>query len=234
MQVDIQANAETVNALSSKADEANSHLAKYMELMQQILVALQQPISTAKSSFTVDDPRDDDLPVTSAANAGDLDDDDDDEDDDKEDGEYPDLPNAGKHLDDDDDKDDDDNGFTNQYQRPAGATKGVTLKDSTSQGEQREKEATQEKHQNTKSKDKGVAEEGNLRSALHSSTDTSCSSSFVDAQVEKLKHQDKEMAEVRRKQMEEMREMVMKFTNSQFPPGDLWFDKVVGRSVTNN
>ncbi|XP_024984041.1 pheromone-processing carboxypeptidase KEX1-like [Cynara cardunculus var. scolymus] len=75
----------------------------------------------------------------------------DDEEDDEEDGESPDLPNVGNDLDDDDDEDDDDK-FTIQYQRPTGATKGVALKDSASQGVQREKEASQEKHQVEKKK----------------------------------------------------------------------------------
>ncbi|XP_024989225.1 uncharacterized protein LOC112523777 [Cynara cardunculus var. scolymus] len=152
MQVAIQANAEAIVALTSKADEENSHLSPQTEVMKQILATLQQPILAAEPSFTADDreqlhqareanviiapkARDDDPPVTSAAEAGDLDDDDDDDDDDDE---SPDFPNAGKDLDDDDDDDDD---FMIQYQRPSGATKGVAFRDSASQGEQGVKEA---------------------------------------------------------------------------------------------
>ncbi|XP_024965804.1 nucleolin-like [Cynara cardunculus var. scolymus] len=66
---------------------------------------------------------DEELPITSVANASDMEDDDED---------------GGEDLDDDDDDDDDE--FTIHYQRPDDATKGVALKDSTSQGEQGEKE----------------------------------------------------------------------------------------------
>ncbi|XP_024958933.1 ribosomal L1 domain-containing protein CG13096-like [Cynara cardunculus var. scolymus] len=107
--------------------------------------------------------RDDDPPITSAADAGDLDEDSDDEEYD----ESLDLPDTGKDLDDDEDEDededDDDDDFTIQYQRPTDATKGVALRDSSSQGEQGVKEAAQEKHQGTKSMYKGVAKDGNLK-----------------------------------------------------------------------
>ncbi|XP_024958790.1 rRNA biogenesis protein rrp36-like [Cynara cardunculus var. scolymus] len=93
-----------------------------------------------------------------------MNDDEDDDDDDEEDGESPNLPDTGNNLDDDDDdddEDDDDNNFTIQYQRPTSATKGVAFGDSTSQGQQgeKEKETTQENHQNTKVKDKEAERE---------------------------------------------------------------------------
>ncbi|XP_024978957.1 uncharacterized protein LOC112516167 [Cynara cardunculus var. scolymus] len=95
---------------------------------------------------------DEDLPIISTANAGDMEDDDeDDEDDEGEDSDSSDLPNAGEDLGNDDDEYDDDHDFTVQYQRPSGTTKCIALSDSAFQGEQREKEKeTQEKNQNTK------------------------------------------------------------------------------------
>ncbi|XP_024965022.1 uncharacterized protein LOC112505330 [Cynara cardunculus var. scolymus] len=190
MTVIVQANVEAIAALTSNTDEANSHLAKHTELMQQIFVALQQPVLVPKPSFTAQnwdqlnqtceadvllpraiirveemmgeteskvapsnavaatrpsvvpatkaeaeaevadenptscqasvaedvdviragaEARDDDLPITSTANDGDM------EDDDEEDGESLDLPDAGEDLDDDDDDDDDnDDEFTIQ------------------------------------------------------------------------------------------------------------------------
>ncbi|XP_024961566.1 rRNA biogenesis protein rrp36-like [Cynara cardunculus var. scolymus] len=98
-------------------------------------------------------------PVTSAADVGNLDEDSDDDEDD----ETPDLPDTSKDLDDDDDEDDDDDDFTIQYQRLVDATTGVALRESVSQGEQGVKEASQEKHQDPKSKGKGVVEEWNLK-----------------------------------------------------------------------
>ncbi|XP_024963914.1 uncharacterized protein LOC112504209 [Cynara cardunculus var. scolymus] len=109
MQVVVQANDEAINTLTSKADEANSHLAKHTELMQQILATLQQPILAPETSFNAEDPRDDDLPITSAANAGDMEDDDEDED-----GDSPDLPDACEDLGNDDDEHDNDDNCTIQ------------------------------------------------------------------------------------------------------------------------
>ncbi|XP_024964196.1 uncharacterized protein LOC112504489 [Cynara cardunculus var. scolymus] len=90
--------------------------------------------------------RDNDPTVTSATDAGDLDDEDSD---DEEDDESPDLPNTGKDL---DDENDDDDNITIEYQRPVGATKGISLRDSASQGEQGVKEAAPEANQGPKSK----------------------------------------------------------------------------------
>ncbi|XP_024965487.1 G2-specific protein kinase nim-1-like [Cynara cardunculus var. scolymus] len=80
---------------------------------------------------------DDDLPITSAADAADVEEDD--EEDDEEDGESPNLPDSGSDV-------DDENDFTIQYQRPTTAMKGVALRDYASQGEQRENEGVQETH----------------------------------------------------------------------------------------
>ncbi|XP_024963484.1 uncharacterized protein LOC112503724 [Cynara cardunculus var. scolymus] len=68
--------------------------------------------------------RDDDLPITSAHVAGDMDDEDDEEDD--EDGDASDLPDFGSDLDDDNDDDDDEDGLTIQYQRPTTTTKELS------------------------------------------------------------------------------------------------------------
>ncbi|XP_024964604.1 nucleolin-like [Cynara cardunculus var. scolymus] len=66
-----------------------------------------------------------------------------DEDNDDEEGDSSDLPNSVSGLDDDDD-DDDEEDFIIQYQHPPTATKGVALRDSASQGEQRGEEAAPE------------------------------------------------------------------------------------------
>ncbi|XP_024962847.1 DNA topoisomerase 1-like [Cynara cardunculus var. scolymus] len=58
----------------------------------------------------ITEARDEDLPITYAADAGNMKDDDEDED-----GDSPNLPDAGKDLGDDDDEDDDDDDFTIQY-----------------------------------------------------------------------------------------------------------------------
>ncbi|XP_024959006.1 pescadillo homolog [Cynara cardunculus var. scolymus] len=114
---------------------------------------------------------DKDLPITPSADDGDKEDDDEDDDDDS-----PTLPDTRKDLGGDDDEDDDDDEFTIQYQKPASIVKGVSLRDSTSQGEKKkEKEKkTSEKDQNTKSKDKGVAEEGKSQGTLQ----TCCASKY--------------------------------------------------------
>ncbi|XP_024958954.1 glutamic acid-rich protein-like [Cynara cardunculus var. scolymus] len=82
--------------------------------------------------------RDDDLPIISTLVAGDDDDEDDDDDE-------PDLPDSGSDLDGDDDDDDEDD-FTIQYQRPTIAIKGVALRDSASQGKQREEVSASSKN----------------------------------------------------------------------------------------
>ncbi|XP_024964677.1 glutamic acid-rich protein-like, partial [Cynara cardunculus var. scolymus] len=61
---------------------------------------------------------DEDLPITSVADASDKEDDDEDDDDDS-----PNLPDAGKDL----GEDDDDDKFTIQYQKHSSAMKGVSL-----------------------------------------------------------------------------------------------------------
>ncbi|XP_024960932.1 pheromone-processing carboxypeptidase KEX1-like [Cynara cardunculus var. scolymus] len=85
---------------------------------------------------------DEDLPITPAADAGhekDEGEDDDDEDDD----DSPSLPDAGKDLDGDDDEEDDDDDFMIQYHEPTSALKGVSLRDSSSQGEKKRRRLSQ-------------------------------------------------------------------------------------------
>ncbi|XP_024963303.1 centromere-binding protein 1-like [Cynara cardunculus var. scolymus] len=124
-------------------------------------------IPTSSEAAIVEDvdaiPRDDDLPITSTPIAGNGGDEDDEEDDEESD--ELDLPDSGNDPDGDDDDDDEDD-ITIQFQRPTTATKGVTLKDSASQGKQMEEESAPEKNQDRKSKGKGVAEEGNLKVLL--------------------------------------------------------------------
>ncbi|XP_024964306.1 pheromone-processing carboxypeptidase KEX1-like [Cynara cardunculus var. scolymus] len=109
------------------------------------------------------DAQDEDLPITSAVDVGDKEGEDEDDDDDDEADDPLSFPDAKKDLGDDDD---DDNDFTIQYHtKPATALKGVSFRESSSQGE-KEKEKEKEtslKNQNTSSKDKGVAEKGNLK-----------------------------------------------------------------------
>ncbi|XP_024964252.1 phosphopantothenoylcysteine decarboxylase subunit VHS3-like [Cynara cardunculus var. scolymus] len=137
----VRTNDEAIAALTSRADDALAH---------------------SLPSSSADDPCDDDLPITSAPVSSDVEDEDEDEDD--EEGDSPDLPDFGSDLDDDDDDDDDDeDDFIIQYQRLATATKGVALKDSASQGEQREEDPALEANQGPKSKGKGVAQETNLK-----------------------------------------------------------------------
>ncbi|XP_024962649.1 uncharacterized protein LOC112502868 [Cynara cardunculus var. scolymus] len=144
LQMVVQANAEAIAALTSKADEAHTQFFQQAELMQQVMVALCQPALVPPLSFTVDDcvqlyeaPEevdvvraeacDDDLPITFVANVGDVEEDN--EDDDDEEGESPDLPDSGSNLDDNDDDHDDKDDVAIQFQGPSTATKGVALKD---------------------------------------------------------------------------------------------------------
>ncbi|XP_024963091.1 nucleophosmin-like [Cynara cardunculus var. scolymus] len=159
----VQADAEAIAALTSKADEAHTQYVQQAELLQQVLVALCHTVPVPSPSFTDDDHaqlnESREATISLATNVGVEKKD---NDDDEEEGESPDLPDSDSDLDDDDDEDDDEDDFTIQYQRPA-ATKGVALRDSTSQGEKREDEAAQEMHQGPKSKGNGVTEEGNLK-----------------------------------------------------------------------
>ncbi|XP_024974788.1 RNA polymerase II subunit 5-mediating protein homolog [Cynara cardunculus var. scolymus] len=106
------------------------------------------------------DAQDEDLPITSADNAGDKEYEDDDDNDEADDPLS--FLDAGKDLGAAvDDEDDDNDDFTIQYHtKPFAAQKGVSLRESSSQGE-KEKE-TSTKNQNTSSKDKCIVEEGNL------------------------------------------------------------------------
>ncbi|XP_024964912.1 coiled-coil domain-containing protein 1-like, partial [Cynara cardunculus var. scolymus] len=77
---------------------------------------------------------DEDLPITPTVDAGDEEDEGEDDDDDS-----PSIPDAGKDLGGDDDEDDDDDDFMILYHKPSSALKGVSLRDSSSQGRKRKK-----------------------------------------------------------------------------------------------
>ncbi|XP_024974767.1 uncharacterized protein LOC112512864 [Cynara cardunculus var. scolymus] len=147
-QIETEAPRAIANEVEIVDENPTSHEAPKAEVVDQIIRAGAEA-------------RDEDLPITSAADAGNNEDDD--KDDDDENNDSPNLPDAGKDFgddDDDDDEDEDDDNFTIQYQKHANATTEVSLRYSASKGE-KEKE-TLEKNHNTKSKGKGVAEEGNL------------------------------------------------------------------------
>ncbi|XP_024969641.1 coiled-coil domain-containing protein 1-like [Cynara cardunculus var. scolymus] len=134
VQVDVRTNVEAISALNSKADALEQQLDIITESIDD-LTSHYTDDKEAEAESVRADAQDEDLSITSAANVGDKEDDDDDEADDPFS-----FPDAGKDLGADDENDDDDN-FTIQYHtKPATAQKGVSLMESSSQGE-KEKES---------------------------------------------------------------------------------------------
>ncbi|XP_024961552.1 nucleolin-like [Cynara cardunculus var. scolymus] len=151
--------AETV-VVPANHSEAEAHPEAEVEVADENPTSCEAPeaedVDTIRASA---EARDEDLPITFAANAGDMEDDDEDED-----GDSPDLPDAGEDLGNDDDEDDDDDDFTIQYQRPSRCHERRRSQGFCIPGEHGEKEKeTPEKKENTKSKEKGVVEERNLK-----------------------------------------------------------------------
>ncbi|XP_024965925.1 nucleolin-like [Cynara cardunculus var. scolymus] len=148
------------NLFSSHADDKEE--VKDLDFVAAIVLTTEVEVDAPRAEANKAEVVDENI---TSQEANEAEEDDDEDDDNEDDHDSPTLQDAGKDLGGDDDEDDNDEDFTIQYHKPANAVKGVSLRDSSSE-EEKEKEKEKEtstKNQDTASKDKGVAEEGNLK-----------------------------------------------------------------------